>query len=185
MIVKCTNGSAHARVLFPGALARYRVGIEDCDEVVTTSCGIGSHDMAAVSDPRFQIGVWIGRIVGAIFVLVGVARVYLFWMRATPLPIDLVGVLMAWIGMGLISLRDTARKAAIAVGVLHVLVAGYALWLVVRNDQDQAILLPVLSMIATGATTCVVLLLPVTRRAFSQTRPSDPSDEEPLLSAGP
>jgi len=111
---------------------------------------------------------------GAAFLFVGLGAVtglLILWIRADQLVgIDLVGLLMVWIGVGLMRGRNSARKAGLAVAVLHVGGSTATMWTVARTSQHGGALAMLTLVAVLMASSAVILLMPATRKAF---RPAD------------
>lgn len=133
---------------------------------------------------RSRTGVWAGRFAGATFVLVGLGAIsgtLILWIRADQLAgIDLIGLLMVWIGVGLIRMRDSARKAGVAVAVLHVGGSTAAMWTIARASQDRGALTMVTLVAALMTFSAVILLMPATREAFRSADVRSGDDDDRL-----
>ncbi len=137
------------------------------------------------SESSARAGVWIARIVAILFLLGGLRYVvgWLFWPALWFY--GLVGALMIWIGGGVWMRRDSARKGAIAVAVLHLVSVGATFWTLSQRPHGQAPTAWLAGVAALMIAVCVVLLLPITRDAFVQTGFGKVDDEEPMLTSGP
>jgi len=137
------------------------------------------------TNPRPLVGAWTGRLVGVAFVLVGLAVLHYgltLWLATHEVGgIDLRGVLMVGIGLGLIWLWEIARKVAIFVALFYVVCSVVPLWSVARSDQGWTAAAGVLATAIIMAVSTVTLLLPATRMAFQKHRAARAKDEEPLL----
>ncbi|MBN1347611.1 MAG: hypothetical protein JXQ73_33300 [Phycisphaerae bacterium] len=98
-----------------------------------------------------------------------------------------VGLVMIWAGVGLFGLRDSARKAGIAIAVLHVVAFTYALWLMVSKNKPAVWVVYAAAGILVSVAVVALLLLPKTRSVFAlnaagaaETTDSN-DDDEPLL----
>lgn len=130
------------------------------------------------------VGAWIGRTIGAAFLVIGGLHLYFGGMKTIPV---VVGLVMIWAGVGLFGLRDSARKAGIAIAVLHVVAFTYALWLMVSKNKPAVWVVYAAAGILVSVAVVALLLLPKTRSVFAlnaagaaETTDSN-DDDEPLL----
>lgn len=137
--------------------------------------------------PSSDLGVWTARIVGAVFMLMGlgaVCNVLVLWIDVAWWGLDVVGMLMLVVGACQIALRGNARKAGIVIGAAHVCGSVYALWTIGQFGYGWRAAATNLAVAVVMTAATVALLLPATREAFARHGGQSP-DDEPLLSAGP
>ena len=141
--------------------------------------------VGAGHESRSRTGVWIARIVAVLFVGGGLHYVvgWVFWPALWFHA--LMGAVMIWIGWGVWMRRDSARKGAIAVAVLHLVSVGATFWTLSRQPDARTPTGWLAGVAVVMIAVCVVLLLPITRDAFVRAGSGKVDDEEPMLTSGP
>jgi hypothetical protein len=137
--------------------------------------------------PSSGFGVWAARVVGTVFVVMGVGAVcdvLILWIDVTWWGLDVAGTLMIVVGACQIALRGNARKAGIVIGAAHVCGSIWALWMVAQLDQGWRAALTNLTVAVVMAAATAALLLPATRDAFERAARHS-ADDEPLLNVRP